>query len=90
MTATNAAGADAEVRTDYVSVGAPLTFKTFTPVADAYAKKGEIDLALHTSEAAPSGLHQQALFTERYVLAGRAGHPRRPGQSARSLQPTGI
>lgn len=40
------------------------------------AEQGEIDLALHTSEAAPSGLHRQALFTERYVLAGRAGHPR--------------
>lgn len=40
------------------------------------AEQGEIDLALHTSEGAPAGLHRQALFTERYVLAGRAGHPR--------------
>ncbi|GAB3379994.1 LysR family transcriptional regulator [Azotobacter armeniacus] len=40
------------------------------------AERGEIDLAFHTSEDAPSGLHRQALFTERYVLVGRAGHPR--------------
>jgi DNA-binding transcriptional LysR family regulator len=40
------------------------------------AEQGEIDLAFHTSEGAPRGLHRQALFTERYVLAGRAGHPR--------------
>ncbi|MDN7181020.1 LysR family transcriptional regulator [Caballeronia sp. SEWSISQ10-4 2] len=40
------------------------------------AEQGEIDLALHTSEDAPSGLHRRPLFTERYVLAGRAGHPR--------------
>ncbi|WP_368563749.1 LysR family transcriptional regulator [Pseudoxanthomonas sp. UTMC 1351] len=40
------------------------------------AEQGEIDLALHTTDGAPSGLHQRALFTERYVLAGRAGHPR--------------
>ena len=40
------------------------------------AEQGEIDLAFHTSEGAPPGLHRQALFTERYVLAGRAGHPR--------------
>lgn len=40
------------------------------------AEQGEIDLALHTTEGAPSGLHRRALFSERYVLAGRAGHPR--------------
>jgi DNA-binding transcriptional LysR family regulator len=40
------------------------------------AEQGEIDLALHTSEDAPAGLRQRALFKERYVLAGRAGHPR--------------
>ncbi|GAB3484692.1 LysR family transcriptional regulator [Azotobacter salinestris] len=40
------------------------------------AERGEIDLALHTSEEAPSGLHRRALFTERYVLVSRAGHPR--------------
>ena len=41
-----------------------------------WAEHGEIDLALHTSEGAQSGLHRRALFTERYVLAGRLGHPR--------------
>ncbi|MFP3564607.1 LysR family transcriptional regulator [Paraburkholderia sp. SIMBA_030] len=40
------------------------------------AEQGEIDLALHTSEGAPSGMRRRVLFTERYVLAGRAGHPR--------------
>jgi DNA-binding transcriptional LysR family regulator len=40
------------------------------------AEQGEIDLAFHTSEGAPSGLRRRALFTERYVLAGRAAHPR--------------
>jgi DNA-binding transcriptional LysR family regulator len=40
------------------------------------AEQGEIDLAFHTSEGAPSGLRRRALFTERYVLVGRAGHPR--------------
>ncbi|KAF1723076.1 LysR family transcriptional regulator [Pseudoxanthomonas wuyuanensis] len=45
------------------------------------AEQGEIDLAFHTSEDAPAGLHRRPLFRERYVLAGRAGHPqlkRRP------------
>jgi DNA-binding transcriptional LysR family regulator len=40
------------------------------------AEQGEIDLAFHTSEGAPPGLRRRALFTERYVLAGRVGHPR--------------
>ncbi len=40
------------------------------------AEQGEIDLALHTSEDAPAGLRRRALFKERYVLVGRAGHPR--------------
>lgn len=40
------------------------------------AELGEIDLAFHTSEGGPSGLHRRTLFTERYVLVGRAGHPR--------------
>ncbi|UXC38630.1 LysR family transcriptional regulator [Cupriavidus gilardii] len=39
------------------------------------AEQGEIDLAFHTTEGAPPGLHRRPLFTERYVLAGRAGHP---------------
>jgi DNA-binding transcriptional LysR family regulator len=40
------------------------------------AEQGEIDLALHTIEDAPNGLHRQRLFEERYVLVGRVGHPR--------------
>ncbi|MDR6674254.1 LysR family transcriptional regulator [Xanthomonas sp. 1678] len=40
------------------------------------AEQGEIDLALHTREDAPPNLRQRTLFAERYVLAGRAGHPR--------------
>jgi DNA-binding transcriptional LysR family regulator len=40
------------------------------------AEQGEIDLGFHTSEGAPEGLRRRALFAERYVLAGRAGHPR--------------
>ncbi|ESH95045.1 LysR family transcriptional regulator [Cupriavidus sp. HPC(L)] len=39
------------------------------------AEHGEIDLAFHTTDGAPQGLHRRPLFTERYVLAGRAGHP---------------
>jgi DNA-binding transcriptional LysR family regulator len=40
------------------------------------AEQGDIDLAFHTSDGAPPGLRHRLLFTERYVLAGRAGHPR--------------
>jgi DNA-binding transcriptional LysR family regulator len=40
------------------------------------AEQGDIDLAFHTTEGAPPGLRRRALFTERYVLAARAGHPR--------------
>ncbi|WP_118183582.1 LysR family transcriptional regulator [Paraburkholderia phosphatilytica] len=39
------------------------------------AEQGDIDLAFHTTEGAPPGLRRRALFTERYVLAARAGHP---------------
>ncbi|WP_250469275.1 LysR family transcriptional regulator [Caballeronia sp. GAFFF2] len=40
------------------------------------AERGEIDLAFHITEGAPPGLHRQALFTERYVLVAKKGHPR--------------
>lgn len=40
------------------------------------AEQGDIDLAFHITECAPGNLRHRALFTERYVLAGRAGHPR--------------
>lgn len=39
-------------------------------------EQGEIDLSFHTSVGAPPGLHRRVLFHERYVLAGRTGHPR--------------
>ncbi|WP_045882641.1 LysR family transcriptional regulator [Pseudomonas chlororaphis] len=39
-------------------------------------EQGVIDLALHTREDAPPGLRHRVLFSERYVLVGRAGHPR--------------
>lgn len=45
------------------------------------AEQGDIDLFFHLREGAPASLHQRLLFTERYVLAGRLGHPalkRRP------------
>ncbi|MGF6573112.1 DNA-binding transcriptional LysR family regulator [Paraburkholderia sp. GAS333] len=40
------------------------------------AEQGDIDLGFHTSHGAPEGLRRRVLFAERYVLAGRAGHPR--------------
>ena len=40
------------------------------------AEQGEIDLAFHTVQGAPPGLRRKLLFTERYVLVGRIGHPR--------------
>lgn len=40
------------------------------------AEQGEIDLALHTAEGVPEGLHRHTLFSEHYVLVGRSGHPR--------------
>lgn len=42
----------------------------------ARAGQGDIDLAFHTGAEAPPDLRRRVLFTERYVLAGRAGHPR--------------
>lgn len=40
------------------------------------AERGDIDLAFHIASDAPPALHHRPLFTERYVLAGRAGHPK--------------
>ncbi|HEY9133044.1 MAG TPA: LysR family transcriptional regulator [Dyella sp.] len=40
------------------------------------AEQGDIDLAFHTRDDAPPSLRQRVLFAERYVLAGRVGHPR--------------
>lgn len=40
------------------------------------AEQGEIDLAFHTVEGAPDHMRRRVLFDERYVLVGRADHPR--------------
>jgi len=40
------------------------------------AEQGEIDLAFHTTKGSPEGLRRRTLFAERYVLVGRAEHPR--------------
>lgn len=39
------------------------------------AEDGHLDLGFHTRDDAPAGLHMQVLFSERYVLASRIGHP---------------
>lgn len=48
------------------------------------AEQGDIDMAFHTSEGSPPGMRRRLMFAERYVLAGRAAHPRlkrRPTQA---------
>lgn len=56
--------------------GARLAVVEMAPTRIAkQAEQGDIDLAFHTSDDAPLGLHRRVLFAERYVLAGRAGHP---------------
>ena len=40
------------------------------------AEQGVTDLVLHTAHDAPPGMRHRLLFKERYVLAGRADHPR--------------
>jgi DNA-binding transcriptional LysR family regulator len=45
------------------------------PLLARQAEQGEVDLAFHTGEGAPPGLRRRTLFAERYVLAGRVGHP---------------
>ena len=45
------------------------------------AEQGDVDLAFLTATEAPPEMRRRLMFTERYVLAGRAGHPglkRRP------------
>jgi DNA-binding transcriptional LysR family regulator len=46
------------------------------PRIEKQAEHGQIDLAFHTTEDSPPNLRRRTLFTERYVLAGRTGHPR--------------
>lgn len=38
-------------------------------------ESGQLDLALHTRDEAPPKLRHRSLLHERYVLAGRRGHP---------------
>ncbi|APR86215.1 Transcriptional regulator [Minicystis rosea] len=40
------------------------------------AESGDIDLGLHTLDDVPPGLRSRLLLRERYVLVGRAGHPK--------------
>ena len=40
------------------------------------AEQGDVDLVFHITTDAPENLHLRPLFTERFVLAGRRGHPR--------------
>jgi DNA-binding transcriptional LysR family regulator len=46
------------------------------PLLSRQLEQGDIDLAFHTTDGAPPALRRRALFKERYVLVGRAGHPR--------------
>ncbi|MRX08209.1 LysR family transcriptional regulator [Pseudoduganella sp. FT25W] len=46
------------------------------PLIARQAEQGVIDLAFHTADEAPPGMRHRRLFKERYVLAGRADHPR--------------
>jgi DNA-binding transcriptional LysR family regulator len=57
--------------------GSRLAVVEMVPSAIAkQAEQAEIDLAFHTTEGSPPNLRRRALFTERYVLVGRTGHPR--------------
>lgn len=40
------------------------------------AERGAIDLAFHVAGEAPENMRRRSMFQERYLLAGRAGHPR--------------
>ncbi|CAM3633895.1 HTH lysR-type domain-containing protein [Bordetella sputigena] len=46
------------------------------PALARQAEQGDVDLAFHISAGAPAALRSRPLFVERYVLAGRKGHPR--------------
>ena len=57
--------------------GTRLSVVQATPASVARkAEQGDIDLAFLIGAEAPPDLRRRLLFTERYVLAGRAGHPR--------------
>ncbi|MBN3777562.1 LysR family transcriptional regulator [Burkholderia sp. Ac-20345] len=46
------------------------------PRIEQDAERNGIDLAFHTTEGSPPGMRRLPLFAERYVLIGRAGHPK--------------
>ena len=46
------------------------------PMLARQLEQGDLDLAFHISEEASSNLRRRSMFVERYVLAGRRGHPR--------------
>ncbi|PFH19942.1 LysR family transcriptional regulator [Burkholderia sp. JKS000303] len=46
------------------------------PRIEKDAEQHGIDLAFHTTEGSPEGMRRLPLFVERYVLVGRAGHPK--------------
>ncbi|MEY8172587.1 LysR family transcriptional regulator [Burkholderia multivorans] len=46
------------------------------PRIEQAAARNDIDLAFHTTEGSPPGMRRLPLFVERYVLVGRAGHPK--------------
>ncbi|NLA17638.1 LysR family transcriptional regulator [Burkholderia cepacia] len=46
------------------------------PRIEQDAERNGIDLAFHTTEGSPAGMRRLPLFVERYVLIGRAGHPK--------------
>ncbi len=46
------------------------------PRFEKQAEQGEIDLAFHTADGAPQSMRRRVLFAERYVMVGRADHPR--------------
>lgn len=46
------------------------------PALARQTEQGDVDLAFHISADAPPALRRRSLFVERYVLAGRKGHPR--------------
>src|SRR5262245_57499413 len=49
---------------------------------EAQMVRGDVDIALMTTQAAPASLRARHLFDERYVLIGRRNHPRlRAGMS---------
>jgi len=57
--------------------GTRLALRALNPPALArHMEQGDIDLAFHVSAEAPPNLRRRSMFAERYVLAGRADHPR--------------